>query len=105
MALRPGFTAESMKSRGVGKLPGLLGRGIGLLADLLELFARLAKLPLTGRQAGTLLVQTLTAGTLGLYLRAFSRWRQRCLCFTEYGHYCDISRLLWFIVLNYQTTQ
>ncbi len=25
MALRPGFTAESMKSRGVGKLPGLLG--------------------------------------------------------------------------------
>jgi len=25
MALRPGFTVESMKSRGVGKLPGLLG--------------------------------------------------------------------------------
>lgn len=25
MALRPGFTAESMKSRGIGKLPGLLG--------------------------------------------------------------------------------
>jgi uncharacterized protein (TIGR00369 family) len=25
MALRPGFTAESMKDRGVGKLPGLLG--------------------------------------------------------------------------------
>lgn len=30
MGLRPGFTAESMKSRGVGKLPGLLG--IELLA-------------------------------------------------------------------------
>lgn len=25
MALRPGFTVESMKSRGLGKLPGLLG--------------------------------------------------------------------------------
>ena len=25
MALRPGFTVESMKSRGVGNLPGLLG--------------------------------------------------------------------------------
>lgn len=25
MALRPGFTAESMKNRGVGKLPGLIG--------------------------------------------------------------------------------
>ena len=30
MALRPGFTVESMKDRGVGKLPGLIG--IELLA-------------------------------------------------------------------------